>query len=125
MEQQKALDSGITSTLVTQITTNKNDIAALKTKTDTTNKELSDYKTSNDTKNKEQDDKITAIEEVNKTQDTNIQKNTTDITSLKTKTEEIETNLETNYYTKLETYTKQEVDEKFQSASAITIRRWA
>ena len=87
--------------------------------------ELSDYKTSNDAKNEEQDNKITAIEEVNKTQDTNIQQNTTDITSLKSKTEEIETNLETNYYTKLETYTKEEVDEKFQSASAITIRRWA
>ena len=132
MDQQHALDSGITEALVKQITTNKNDIASLKTKTDNTNKELSDYKTSNDTKNKEQDNKITAIEEVNKTQSTDIQTNKDDITNLKTKTDttntelsELKTNLETNYYTKLETYTKQEVDEKFQNASAITIRWWA
>ena len=32
LEQQKALDSGITSTLVSQITTNKNDIESIKTK---------------------------------------------------------------------------------------------
>ena len=65
MEQQKALDSGITSTLVSQITTNKNDIASLKT------------------------------------------------------------NLETNYYTKQETYSQAEVNELLKNVSAITIRRWA